>query len=79
MAGITTARGLAVLSPWACSAQVWYLLYMFNPAAITLVAEKMSIFSRKAVLLCSPSLPVHGGFRPTLPGNWSTPESSVWY
>jgi hypothetical protein len=26
MAGITTARGLAVLSPRACSAQDWYLL-----------------------------------------------------
>ena len=60
MAGITTARGLAVLSPRACSALGLVLaLTRLNPAAITLVAEKCHFLCKETSFLRSPSLLVH--------------------
>jgi len=72
MAGITTARGLALLSPRACSAQDWLLaLTGLNPAASTLVAENVTFCAKKPLYLRSPSLLIHSWIRPTSPRNWA--------
>lgn len=45
--------------------------YLIKPAAITLVAEKMSFFCNKASLPHSPTLRVPSWIRLTLCGNWA--------
>lgn len=51
MTGMTTARGLAVLSPSSCSTQVWYLRLGVKPGCDRLsCGESVTFFARKPLL-----------------------------
>ena len=80
MAGITTARGLAVPSPRACSALGLVLaLTGLNPAASTLVAENVTFCAKKPLFYAARVSLSIAGFGPHRPGIGPTAASSDWY
>ncbi len=80
MAGITTARRLAVLSPRACSAQVCYLLLRVKPGCDHISCEEnVTFFTKRPLFYAARVSASITGFGPHCPGIGPTPVSSVWH
>ena len=73
-------RGLAVLSPRACSAQVWYLLLRVKPGCDHLsCGENVTFCAKKPLFYAARVCLSIAGFGPHRPGIGPTAASSDWY
>jgi len=80
MAGITTARGLAVLSPRPAAPRSGTYFCGLNSVAATLVAEKMSLFVQNNLFFYAARVSASmAGFGPHCRRIGTTPASSDWH